>query len=233
MNKLFGYIQNYEEAVLMVHATRLGYITPITQRLKTEEREGIRSGDIFVFVETENGIKRWTDGKIWSPSKIHGQFLLYKEVPRHLSKSAIKKRNAQNNNSDAFMKLTKELKEDDKLSFHKKTISLVHQDRTYHVIGYYRPLFSKEPLINIPFFKKIETVLRSSPELMDDDFLNREMKKKGFYKKYRLPEHSHDAIFPEMKRLQLENIALCVLNEWMAFKKRDILKQEQEATTTQ
>lgn len=219
MNKLFGYVQTYEEAILMVHASRLGYITPITQRLKVEERGNLRSGDIFVFVETDNGIKRWTDGKIWSPSKINGQFLLYKEVPRHLSKSAIKKRSLQ---KDQLVKLQKEIKEEDKLGLHKKTISIVHEDKTYHVIAYYRPIFSKETLINIPFFNRIDYSLRKYPELISDQFLMNEIKKKEFYVKYELPDKPYKSLFSNVKRNQLEKIAYCVLQEWIFFNKKNI-----------
>lgn len=223
MNKLCGYIQDYEEAVLMVHTTRLGYLIPITQRLKMEERENLRSGDIFVFIESEGGMKRWTDGRIWSPSKISGQFLLYKEVPRHLSKSAIKKRNAQKHLfKDELLKIGKELKDDDRLAFHKKTISIVHQDRTYHIIGYFRPLFSKEQLINIPFFKQIDKALKQHPELLDDKFVLKEMKSANFYQKYNLPTKPNETIYTDAKRIQLENIAVCVLGEWLTAKQQEL-----------
>lgn len=224
MNKLCGYIQNYEEAVLMVHTTRLGYLVPVTQRLRMEEREGLRSGDIFVFIESENGMKRWTDGKIWSPSKIIGQFLLYKEVPRHLSKSAIKKRNAQKHlYKDEVLRLSKELKDEDRLAFHKKTISIVHQNKTYHIIGYFRPLFSKEPLLSIPFYQQIDSALKRHPELLDDKFTSKEIGKDNFYSKFDLPLMPNESIYSETKRTQLENIAVCVLGEWLISKQQEVM----------
>ncbi|EOB14503.1 cAMP-independent regulatory protein pac2 [Nosema bombycis CQ1] len=226
MNKLCGYIQTYEEAVLIVHTTRLGYLIPITQRLKMEERENLRSGDIFVFIESENGMKRWTDGKIWSPSKINGQFLLYKEVPRHLSKSAIKKRNAQKHiHKDEYHQSMRELKDDDKLAFHKKTISIIHQNKTYHIIGYFRPLFSKEALVNIPFFKQIDRSLKLFPELLNDDFLLKEKSEPDFHRRYNLPIDPNESIYTESKRIQLENIALRVLGEWITTKQQDMLRK--------
>ncbi|KAF9905669.1 hypothetical protein BX616_000961 [Lobosporangium transversale] len=42
-------------------------------------------GSVFVFDESESGICRWTDGRIWSPSRINGNFLVYKELFRKLS----------------------------------------------------------------------------------------------------------------------------------------------------
>lgn len=42
----------------------------------------ITSGSVFVFDEDESGIKRWTDGFYWSPSRILGNFLLYRETDK-------------------------------------------------------------------------------------------------------------------------------------------------------
>jgi hypothetical protein len=39
-------------------------------------------GSVFVFDEGESGICRWTDGRIWSPSRICGNFLVYRELLR-------------------------------------------------------------------------------------------------------------------------------------------------------
>ena len=45
---------------------------------------------MFVFVEGECGIRRWTDGKLWSPSRIFGQFLVYKEVEKRPKRMSFK-----------------------------------------------------------------------------------------------------------------------------------------------
>ena len=39
----------------------------------------VQSGAVFVFDEHESGIKRWTDGLVWSPSRILGNFLVSHE----------------------------------------------------------------------------------------------------------------------------------------------------------
>lgn len=52
----------------------------VTRRLREEERGLIRSGQVFVFDEQESGIKRWTDGLLWSPSRILWNFLVSKAV---------------------------------------------------------------------------------------------------------------------------------------------------------
>ncbi|ADM11783.1 gluconate transport-inducing protein [Encephalitozoon intestinalis ATCC 50506] len=221
MNKIFGYIKTYEEACLVVHAVRLGYFSTIEGRLAPEEREKIRSGDIFCFVESPNGIKRWTDGKTWSPSKIHGQFLLYQEVPKHMNKSAIGKRNRQKSLlgiSKRGRTREKIINWDDKLSLNKKTISICLQNKTYHVIAYFRPMFFRMSLIKVPLFSHMDMALKIYPELLSDEFLRTMTTKKDLYSKFKLPFPSKQMIFPEVKRHSLEEIASSVLTEWMQEK---------------
>lgn len=55
---------------------------PVERRpTDTERAEIIKSGNVFVYKEKDNGIKRWTDGLHWSPSRISGNFLVYRELP--------------------------------------------------------------------------------------------------------------------------------------------------------
>jgi hypothetical protein len=42
----------------------------------------IKSGNVFIHEEHSSGIKRWTDGVPWSPSRILGNFLVYRELER-------------------------------------------------------------------------------------------------------------------------------------------------------
>merc|ERR1712093_120492 len=42
----------------------------------------IMSGTVFAFDENATGIKRWTDGALWSPSRIIGNYLVYRELDK-------------------------------------------------------------------------------------------------------------------------------------------------------
>lgn len=53
----------------------------VTRRLRDDERKLVRSGQVFVFDERESGIKRWTDGLLWSPSRILWNFLVSTSPP--------------------------------------------------------------------------------------------------------------------------------------------------------
>ncbi|KAJ7364652.1 Gti1/Pac2 family-domain-containing protein [Mycena albidolilacea] len=77
-----GWIETTGDALLILEAARRGLIPRVTRRLVDAERRMIASGSVFVFDEQESGIKRWTDGVFWSPSRILGNFLLYRETDR-------------------------------------------------------------------------------------------------------------------------------------------------------
>ncbi|KAI6014533.1 hypothetical protein PISMIDRAFT_672284 [Pisolithus microcarpus 441] len=77
-----GWIETTGDALLILEAARRGLIPRVTRRLVDSERKMITSGSVFVFDEEESGIKRWTDGFFWSPSRILGNFLLYRETDK-------------------------------------------------------------------------------------------------------------------------------------------------------
>lgn len=78
-----GYIEDENDALLILQATLDGKLQHIPRRPYEIERPYlIISGSIFVFVEEISGIKRWTDGISWSPSRITGKFLLYRELDK-------------------------------------------------------------------------------------------------------------------------------------------------------
>jgi Gti1/Pac2 family transcription factor len=72
-----GYVETTVNALRLIYAARQGLIPRITRRLNDAERRSmIKSGAVFVFGVEESGIKRWTDGLLWSPSRIVGNFLV-------------------------------------------------------------------------------------------------------------------------------------------------------------
>lgn len=93
----YGYISSTRDALLLFEACLSGTLSPIPQRPLDRERESlIRSGNVFVYEEHSAGIKRWTDGVPWSPSRALGNFLVYRELdhqfPPGEKKRAMKRR---------------------------------------------------------------------------------------------------------------------------------------------
>ena len=70
----YGFVDSTHDALLIFEAVKQRQLDRITRRLQEKERCHISSGSIFVFDEVESRIKRWTDGRMWSPSRILGNF---------------------------------------------------------------------------------------------------------------------------------------------------------------
>ena len=72
-----GVVENTISALRLVRAAKLGLIPRIVRRLNDSERQQlIVPGAVLVFSVEESGIRRWTDGRLWSPSRIVGNFLV-------------------------------------------------------------------------------------------------------------------------------------------------------------
>jgi len=95
----YGFIGSTYDALILVEACIAGQIKHVSRRPQGHERERvITSGRIFIYEENTSGIKRWTDGISWSPSRILGNFLIYRQLVKAFGpgekKKAIKKSNA-------------------------------------------------------------------------------------------------------------------------------------------
>lgn len=76
-----GYLESEMDALIVLQGCLDGKLKFVNRRPSDIERPYlIAPGNIFVFRETQSGIKRWTDGITWSPSRISGRFLIYKEL---------------------------------------------------------------------------------------------------------------------------------------------------------
>ncbi|KAL7627112.1 Global transcription regulator sge1 [Parahypoxylon ruwenzoriense] len=78
-----GYIGSTMDALILFEACLAGQLTHVPRRPHDRERgDLIVSGNVFIYEEHSSGIKRWTDGVPWSPSRILGNFLLYRELDK-------------------------------------------------------------------------------------------------------------------------------------------------------
>lgn len=93
----YGMVETTSDAFRIFDLCRRGKLGRIRRRLHDRERRLIRSGSIFCFDEVESGIRRWTDGRLWSPSRILGNFLIYRELDRKVTNSGVVEENNNNN----------------------------------------------------------------------------------------------------------------------------------------
>lgn len=74
------HIRDARDAHIVLEAVRRGLLPPIKRRLNEHERGmNIRSGAVFVWEESndETGLRRWTDSRLWSQSRMREVCLLY------------------------------------------------------------------------------------------------------------------------------------------------------------
>ncbi|KAG0434095.1 Global transcription regulator sge1 [Dictyocoela muelleri] len=200
-----GYINSYEEALLMMHAIRLNLIKSIMKRPTDDMINSIDSGTIVCFISTISGIKRWRDSKIWSPHKTLNRFLLYKEVPGYLSKSAMLKKSPDERRESAFKKT-------EICGLYKKTISITYQNEVYHIISYERPIFIKHGLLDYPFFKNLKRALEENSFLRDDNLLkNMFIKNVRWYERFGILSPKPRNFRAEIDRKELEKNSVKIL----------------------
>ncbi|KAJ7220806.1 Gti1/Pac2 family-domain-containing protein [Mycena pura] len=73
-------IRNIIDACRVVQAVRLNVLPLVKRRLTSHERAQLKSGNVFVWVESEiDGLVRWTEGRQWSKSRMRGDCLIYEE----------------------------------------------------------------------------------------------------------------------------------------------------------
>ncbi|KAF4548023.1 Global transcription regulator sge1-like protein [Elsinoe fawcettii] len=78
-----GFVQNSMDGLMLFEACLSGKLHHVPRRPHDRERASlIKSGSIFIYEENASGIKRWTDGVAWSPSRILGNFLIYRELEK-------------------------------------------------------------------------------------------------------------------------------------------------------
>ncbi|KAL7912326.1 Gti1/Pac2 family domain-containing protein [Trichoderma velutinum] len=158
-----GHVATTWDALLLFEACLQGLINHVPRRPHDRERqELISSGNIFIYEEHASGIKRWTDGISWSPSRILGNFLIYRELdkpfPPGEKKRALKrKRGSQGVNkaaprSNSTVLDPAAIARDPERSLVgslvdsylfkerglvKKTISITFQGVPHHLVSYY------------------------------------------------------------------------------------------------
>jgi hypothetical protein len=95
-----GHVITTYDALLLFEACLTGHLALIPGRPSNQERKSLAcSGSVFIYEEISSGIKRWTDGQNWSPSRRLGNFLIYRELANAFppgEKRKAKKKSARN-----------------------------------------------------------------------------------------------------------------------------------------
>ncbi|KAJ3148771.1 hypothetical protein HK101_002122 [Irineochytrium annulatum] len=130
---------------------------------------------VFVYCEQDSNIKRWTDGKLWTPSRIRGNFLVYKQLEKKVSRT----KDAQYRDLQQQLQMKQQgfieidgkkawmgskgtcIFMDPKASLIKKTISIVIDGKSKHLVSYRR----KGEMLPRPCDDPILVAIPLSPEM--------------------------------------------------------------------
>ncbi|KAI9294945.1 hypothetical protein K502DRAFT_291608, partial [Neoconidiobolus thromboides FSU 785] len=74
-----GHIKTIFDAFVLGEAVNQCEIKGVVVRPDISKRSKIYHGMTIVYNETVSGIKRWTDGKVWSTSKFYNGFFVYED----------------------------------------------------------------------------------------------------------------------------------------------------------
>lgn len=150
----YGIVMTTTDALRLFEAVLLGQLLHTARRPHDREREGlIQSGNVFIFEESSSGIKRWTDGHNWSPSRILGNFLVYRELHKDLPPGEKKRAIKRKRDSDPELQNGQAGPVDEgrrallgsliesyifkEGGLMKKTISIEFNDTSHHLVSYY------------------------------------------------------------------------------------------------
>ncbi|TAQ85644.1 hypothetical protein B7494_g6031 [Chlorociboria aeruginascens] len=100
-----GHIASTQDALILFEACLTGGVSHVPRRPHDRERASlIKSGNVFIYEDHSSGIKRWTDGVPWSPSRILGNFLVYRELERPFPPGEKKRAMKRNKRSPGISK---------------------------------------------------------------------------------------------------------------------------------
>ncbi|ORX81307.1 hypothetical protein K493DRAFT_320699 [Basidiobolus meristosporus CBS 931.73] len=160
METYFGYIETVHDALLVLEACRLGKLNRVRRRLTDKERRSIRSGSVYVWEEEESGIRRWTDGYNWSPSRVFGSFLTYRELQSRHRITNVKIPSPSLSNSESELEDSCHRTACGHSDLPIKTDGLIKQSisvttvnhRKFHLISYYNKDHVASGLLKVPSF---------------------------------------------------------------------------------
>ncbi|KAJ3242045.1 hypothetical protein HDU78_001538 [Chytriomyces hyalinus] len=135
----YGRIEDSLDAGIVIEACIKGILREVSGAMEVSSIE-IRSGTVLVIHERDGNIQRWRDGYQWSPSRISGGFLIYRQVERKDSVTATEAEETQTIPSTADGSKLAKGKSFTVLpdGLTKKTIGMIGSDRqSYRVISYY------------------------------------------------------------------------------------------------
>jgi hypothetical protein len=164
--------------------------TLVKKQKKTEKKMFFRNNKVYAKIHY-SGIKRWTDGLVWSPSRILGNFLIYRELDKRLDKRSdrrklsnasigigetdrVRQRSSSIDQNALVRNKERQLVGSFSDAYNykgngliKKTMSIVVDGVHHHLVSYYHPNDVLEHRLRTPSHVLELANLEISPELLN------------------------------------------------------------------
>ncbi|CAG8479401.1 5792_t:CDS:2 [Ambispora gerdemannii] len=217
-----GFIETTQDTLLIFEACRRGILPKVSRRLQEKERKIVTSGSVFVFDERESGIKRWTDGLVWSPSRILGNFLIYRELDKrqrtesdsgdslhhHISAAST---SIDKNRERALVGSLTNSYRFKKNGLIKKTMSIVVNGVSQHMISYYNKEDVLRCALKTPSQDPQLAALEISPEFLSKQNFRIYPTIEGGYDQQQLLQHQEQISTSIIPRGSISSISSAVL----------------------
>ncbi|TPX70331.1 hypothetical protein SpCBS45565_g01715 [Spizellomyces sp. 'palustris'] len=140
----WGQVADNADATLLFILAHEGKIPVLCKRPSNEEKRRIRAGSVILYNEGDAHIKRWTDGRRWSPSRVRNRFFEYDESDGKLDRRTNNQyrdkgfktvihdgKEAVINSKGGYIKFR------DKIPLTKRTASAKMNGSIWHLVSYY------------------------------------------------------------------------------------------------
>lgn len=154
---IYGPVYTEEECLQIIDMCRMNVLPRVKTRLGETERSMIRPGSVFVYEEEESGILRWTDGKLWTSSKIHGRCLIYYEQKEVEADESVEGACSDSSSLECVLQEARRAISDAsqigdraerrthcRTGLVKMAATLRYKERTFHLMAYTTHAFTKQ-----------------------------------------------------------------------------------------
>lgn len=166
MTTYHGQVKTPLDAILLFEACRVGILPRVQHRLSDRDRAKIAHGCVYVWDEHEAAIRRWTDGKSWSASRVFGAFLTYRETYGDSNCNNNSKQSASNGTSGSSSPVA--VVKPDGLVRYSLLVETTTGQRL-HLVSYVSSRTTTEELIQPsydPFFKNLKIPFGLYPDTL-------------------------------------------------------------------
>ncbi|KAH8891634.1 hypothetical protein GQ53DRAFT_746647 [Thozetella sp. PMI_491] len=122
-----GHVVSTRDALVLFEACLQGRINHLSRPPREDEHSAlVTSGNIFIYEEHSSGIAGWTDGIVWGPARVVGNFILHRQLAEALSFPGESRSEGSKRNTNGHFR-----------GLFKQTISVLVRGVSHHLVAYF------------------------------------------------------------------------------------------------